>query len=450
MVDPAKLAVLHNAEIITLNIGGNNVLGPMIALVNQTAADLGIDLASATPIQLMQLIGALQNVDFSQQPEFAGGMSAFTADFPQIIAWLRTNAPGAKIIVSTVYNPITQVVGTNVFNASEQLIGAMNALILQGQMAGSVSNYAIADTFTAFKLASAPVTNFNPIAGSIDIHPNADGHTLMAPFHLEAYLAQIPVVTAAALPNGLTLNANTGMIAGTPTDAGSTNFTVNVWNAAGSAKKSLNITIDPAASYDISLSSDGTHTFPAQNANYDPIAPHSVIITNTGNQPTGALTVSLSGANPTGFTLPANNIGSIAVGGYSSFTVKPNDGLTVGTYTAAITVSGGNGISAVFNVSFSVMGICGVTVSESGSITAKDVTVTLIPPQSGVPVLFVAAYDGAGRMTALETSCVESNAISATMNLSGAVTIKAMMWEKSTYYPLCGPKTIKWINGEWK
>jgi hypothetical protein len=48
------------------------------------------------------------------------------------------------------------------------------------------------------------------------------------------------------------------------------------------------------------------------------------------------------------------SINTIAAEGADSFTVAPVTGLALGTYTATITVSGGNSIYAAFNVSFTV------------------------------------------------------------------------------------------------
>ena len=108
--------------------------------------------------------------------------------------------------------------------------------------------------------------------------------------------------------------------------------------------------------YGISLSETGTYTFTAANYGYGTQTPGSVTIHNTGNQPTGVLTVALSGDNPGSFTLSTTSVGSIAVDdtAVNAFTVVPNTGLAAGTYTATVTVSGGNGITANFNVSFTV------------------------------------------------------------------------------------------------
>ena len=77
-------------------------------------------------------------------------------------------------------------------------------------------------------------------------------------------------------------------------------------------------------------------------------------VSNTGNSATGPLTVVLSGTDAASFTLSTANIADIAVGGNATFTVVPNTGLSAKTYTATVTVSGNNSITASFDVSFTV------------------------------------------------------------------------------------------------
>ena len=108
------------------------------------------------------------------------------------------------------------------------------------------------------------------------------------------------------------------------------------------------------AAYGISLSPEGDKTFSAAVEGYGEQEGHSVTVTNTGNQAIDKLTVALSGVNSDAFALSDTSIGSIAVDGSGGFSVKPQTGLAVGTYTAAVTVSGSNGITAAFNVSFTV------------------------------------------------------------------------------------------------
>jgi hypothetical protein len=102
----------------------------------------------------------------------------------------------------------------------------------------------------------------------------------------------------------------------------------------------------PAPTYGISLNQTGTHTFPAAAPGYGTQTVKSITMTKTGNQATGALTVSLSGTDSESFTLSTQAVSSIAAGGTDTFTVVPNTGLVEGTYTATVTVSGENSITA--------------------------------------------------------------------------------------------------------
>jgi hypothetical protein len=114
-------------------------------------------------------------------------------------------------------------------------------------------------------------------------------------------------------------------------------------------------TVNAAAAYGISLSQSASYTFPAQPSGYGDQAANalSVTVSNTGNQDTGGLTVSASPTNR--FLVSPASISNISAGNTAAFTVKPQTGLATGTYSAALTVSGGVNItSQSFNVSFTV------------------------------------------------------------------------------------------------
>jgi len=81
----------------------------------------------------------------------------------------------------------------------------------------------------------------------------------------------------------------------------------------------------------------------------------SVPVNNTGNQPTGILTIELSGVNADSFELSEKEFESI-VGNIDSrnFTVSPKMNLAVGTYNATVTIYGFNGMNIDFDVRFTV------------------------------------------------------------------------------------------------
>jgi uncharacterized repeat protein (TIGR02543 family) len=71
-----------------------------------------------------------------------------------------------------------------------------------------------------------------------------------------------------ALPDGLSLNKDTGKISGTPTAAGSSTFTVKATNSAGSDTKELSITItkDAPAEHTVTVTTEGGGTASASPA----------------------------------------------------------------------------------------------------------------------------------------------------------------------------------------
>ena len=127
--------------------------------------------------------------------------------------------------------------------------------------------------------------------------------------------------------------------------------------------------------YSISLDKADTFTFDSMVEGYLSMTPADVTITNTGTGETGELAVALSGANADSFTLSVNTIDNISAGGNDSFTVVPVVGLSSGTYTATITVSGSNDISESFNVSFTVT-IAPVAPTYTVTFDANGGTVT--------------------------------------------------------------------------
>jgi hypothetical protein len=103
------------------------------------------------------------------------------------------------------------------------------------------------------------------------------------------------------------------------------------------------------------------------------------------------LTAALSGTSPGAFSIVDYNgngdrestlaIDSLAPGSYKDILIWPQSSLAAGTYTARVTVSGGNGISAYFDVRFTVNNAAqaapaGIGSTDETVLGANDGTIT--------------------------------------------------------------------------
>jgi len=138
--------------------------------------------------------------------------------------------------------------------------------------------------------------------------------------------------------------------------------TAATWTFTANANRTLQARFvqqppPPPVISEISLSPSENNTrsyFADATVGYGALVPLITTVRNIGNQATGNLTVSLSGANANNFMLNTSSLASITAGGTSTFTVVPHTGLAAGTYTAIVTVSGANVQSQSFTVSFTV------------------------------------------------------------------------------------------------
>jgi len=151
-----------------------------------------------------------------------------------------------------------------------------------------------------------------------------------------------------------------------------------------------------------------------------------ITITNTGNQPTGELTVEVTGNY---FTMEPT-VDSIAVGHTATFTITAADDLQAYSHTATVTVSGGNNIGATFDVSVTVatadvqVGSIAITQDTPYTIpmgdTGRQLTVTFTPHyateqginwESDAPNYVT--VDDEGRLTGIAVGYANITAISA-------------------------------------
>jgi lysophospholipase L1-like esterase len=181
---------IKNSNIITLSIGGNNLLAPVISTaeadfnINTTndtnlLTTLSQDIKSIPEATRYQLYSQFINSSSQLPAELTAGDNQFISDFPNIIKQIKALAPQAKIYVLTIYNPFS----TNdiYHNTFDQLIKTINSQI----KSLSANNYEVVDVYTAFNNTySTPVVNFNFLQGDIDPHPTNEGHEVIFETHV--------------------------------------------------------------------------------------------------------------------------------------------------------------------------------------------------------------------------------------------------------------------------
>lgn len=185
-------AALSGADTIVISIGGNDFLQPMISAV-MSAALSDPDIMNAFSgnadetdyMDLMQkmtetIVAAAQEVDTDKVCQ----------NINDILAAVKSSAPDAQVLILTVYDPFEGVTGMEVLDVvAREKLAELNSGIADAADANGAD---IIDVFTAFKGNALGLTNIS----KMDIHPNADGHSLI--YSLLTDKVELPAAPTAA------------------------------------------------------------------------------------------------------------------------------------------------------------------------------------------------------------------------------------------------------------
>ena len=145
-----------------------------------------------------------------------------------------------------------------------------------------------------------------------------------------------------------TLKPNDGLAAGTYS------ATVTV-TASNVVSESFTVSVQILAAAAISLNAVDPTVFASVTEGYPQVSDVTVTISNTGGGNITGLNVALSGTNPSAFVAGAPLLTTIASGANTTFTIRPENSLAVGTYTATVTVNNDQLVPQSFDVSFTVI-----------------------------------------------------------------------------------------------
>lgn len=193
-------AALPGSSVVTVSIGGNNLLGPFIGYV---AAMYGVSIDDPDFLNKLTLAvnadpGRLETALFWQillpgselKVAFAAGVADFKSDLPAMITGIKGLAPNAKIYFLTVFNPVY---------GNSQLRNFIDSYIVQInnelKARASTYGYTVVDVYAAYAsyTGAVPLVGFNMTAvpPTYDPHPTDAGHQMI--YDLLVNASTVPV-----------------------------------------------------------------------------------------------------------------------------------------------------------------------------------------------------------------------------------------------------------------
>lgn len=165
---------IRNSNLITISIGGNNVLN---SILQNLYSNLNIDekaLENYEEEEFDLLVSELLNSD-TIISEIQKDIDIFENDFPSIIEKVQKLAPKAEIYVNTVYNPINKK--GNIYDFFDEQISLINEIIIKNN---NKYDYKIIDCYNILNNDEGERLNLQVCDGEVVLYPNKVGHAMMA------------------------------------------------------------------------------------------------------------------------------------------------------------------------------------------------------------------------------------------------------------------------------
>lgn len=168
LIESGKLdSALENTNAIVISIGGNDMLHIMFSLLS----DLGMSAENRTiDLENIDIISALGQL-MTMSDEVDEALTDFETNIQEISAKLNEKTSG-EIYVQTLYNPLETFTDFQILvDFSEEKIGRYNEIVRN-----NAGNYKVIDVAEEFDGRCDVLTRIK----QLDIHPNEEGHRLIA------------------------------------------------------------------------------------------------------------------------------------------------------------------------------------------------------------------------------------------------------------------------------
>lgn len=158
---------LKDSDAVVVSIGGNDLLGIMLELLGS----LGISESGSFDTGSLDIFGAAASF-LTMDGDVNKALEKFDENIKIISAELLKRTEGT-VYIQTLYDPLEYFEKFKmVTEFSDEKIGKLNSII----SGNAASGYTVIDVAADFKGKAGTLTNI----GSFDIHPNAEGHEVIA------------------------------------------------------------------------------------------------------------------------------------------------------------------------------------------------------------------------------------------------------------------------------
>ncbi|MFT9076014.1 SGNH/GDSL hydrolase family protein [Ethanoligenens sp.] len=197
--DEAMMKQIKKSDIVTISIGGNDLL-PIFS--------------SLQPTSPASLLNAIQKITgAAMQKQFQSAVTTFSQNWDKIVAQVKKLAPHAQIIATTLIDPyqgmivsLPVVLHFDLGEYADRYIKQIDAVISGHAKSGQ---YAVADAHSLFaQHKTEKLTNADLSKSDFDPHPNAAGHRLLFQAHQSVPLKFTDSALALEGPTRITIPAD--------------------------------------------------------------------------------------------------------------------------------------------------------------------------------------------------------------------------------------------------
>lgn len=181
------MSSIRRANLITLTIGSNDVLGIFMDIIRKATGTTDWNAIMTDPAKLAKAVTALNNP--STVTRLKKGIKTFRKNFPYIVSRITALNPKARFVITTAYSPYHGIVipipGTAaVFDLgalSDQMIGGLNQVFSAMAKTKKGSKIIFVDLAVPFAVTPGTLNvELTPTTVNLDPHPNAAGQQMIA------------------------------------------------------------------------------------------------------------------------------------------------------------------------------------------------------------------------------------------------------------------------------